>query len=286
MARAREKVDSVCDFLYVDARRIGILISQLDGGDDGVVTELSRQVITSSEASGAVSVAVVKGDYKEGENVALFRKFDPQWLTPLRFLDLAQDMIVKDLAAATLGQLVIKSGSLSLLDHSILLKVLADRAIRGGLQLESGNDYMQTINSLGVTNEEFATKKPAEKQKLRRQAAELIWGVIGSLPLRTQMIVDGEAGKVWGVLREENLVMSYNELAITHGASIPGEWTVVGLLDAGTSDLVADEGAVMALPEGLARATKGVSTMVRKIVGRPADTFAVTPLIVYRKVTG
>jgi hypothetical protein len=242
-----------------------------------------------------LSVAVVKGDYKEGENLTLIRKFDPQWLAPLRFLDLAQDLIERDISNASLGQIIICQGSVAFHDYRLLLEVLKDRAIRGRITNDANTDYIQTINNLGVTTEEYNKKNAADKQKLRKQAAELIWGVVTSLPLRPQMVLEGEHGRIWGVLREEGMIMSYDELAITHGPTIPGEWTVVGLLDARrdpppeeapaavpTAEEAVPNAPAITSPEGQTTASGGVSGMIRKIVGRPADTYAVTPLMIYR----
>src|SRR4051812_39282654 len=113
MAQGQSGDDSVYDFLYVDARRIGLLLSQF--GQEGVLTELTRHAQTDSETGGGLDLKIVKMDSTEGETKALTRRFDPQWLLPLRFLDLAKEMLVRDVSKAGIGQLILASGSLGIM---------------------------------------------------------------------------------------------------------------------------------------------------------------------------
>src|SRR5436305_1846102 len=116
MAQDPEKGDSVYDFLYVDARRIAVFLSQFE--QYGHLTSLTRTVSETSSASGGVSVVAAKLDTAASEQSSQTRQFDPQWLVPLAFLDKADQrgMIVRDLGDARIGQLVLISGRLAMFD--------------------------------------------------------------------------------------------------------------------------------------------------------------------------
>jgi hypothetical protein len=120
MARGLEQGDSVYDFLYVDARRIAVFLSQFN--QYGHLTLLTRAASETSSTSGGVNVVAAKLDTGASEQTSQTRQFDPQWLAPLSFLDQANErgMIFRDLVQARIGQLVLVSGRLAMFDLGVM----------------------------------------------------------------------------------------------------------------------------------------------------------------------
>jgi hypothetical protein len=100
---------------------------------------------------------------------------------------------------------------------------------------------------------------------------------------------------VWANLREEFMVTPPSELVLTHGTSMPGEWAMLGILS-GRPDhghiehqqKLAEMGS--ALPPGVMNSAIGLlaqqmAPMIRMALGRPANAYAVTPILVFREVT-
>jgi hypothetical protein len=288
MGEDPEKDVSVYDFLYVDARRIGILISQLGDGTDGVLKAIQRKSTKGGKNHGGIDLKLVKIGSEEDAHQEMTSSYDAQWLLPLRFLDLAQSRINTDISKATLGQLVLARGPLRFQNHTLVMSFLSNHSIRGKLASSTNIDPMQTIELLGTTKEEYGKKKPAEQLKLRRQAIDLLMDVVTSLPVRSQVEITGDHGSSWSVLNEDGLVIAYNELTMTHGPSIPGEWIVVGLLDArADSDpdatTVADEIVPVQTAQTFSQ-MNGFAVSLRKIVGRPLGSHSITPLVIFREV--
>ena len=107
MAPVQEKADSLYDFLYVDLSRIQLFNSQFS--QYGHITELTRSTMTSSSSGGGMDVKIVKAEAFEEESTKIQKRYDTQFVAPLSFLDHAQNMIVRDLSKAGIGQFVLIS---------------------------------------------------------------------------------------------------------------------------------------------------------------------------------
>jgi hypothetical protein len=124
--------------------------------------------------------------------------------------------------------------------------------------------------------------------------ADLLLEMLSVLPHTVHASIMTEHESVWASLREEYLVTSASELVLTHGASIPGEWAMVGILN-GRPDFGETEFQQMIaegrsnLPPGLMNSAIGLmaqtmAPIIRTTLGRPASSFAVTPLLIFRSV--
>ena len=116
-----QKALSVYDFVYVDSDRIAATLSQFD--NFGHLSKLTHQLAQKGVNVMEGSVAgVVKGSITEDAQESIGKEYNPSWLAPLNFLDeiAARGMLVTDLEKAALGQFVIATGQLSVVDLSLL----------------------------------------------------------------------------------------------------------------------------------------------------------------------
>jgi len=270
MARGQKEAVSVYDFLYVDARRIGVLLSQF--GSDGLITELTRNTDTSSESGGGIDLKLAKMDQKAGTKSGLTRRFDPQWLLPLLFLEDTQDRLVRSIAKARLGQLVLVSGSLSILDLSSLTPLWDVPAIQQQIAAGMGNGA------------------PAKKDRNRPDPAikvvKDLLSIVKTFPHGIHGNLTEETGlAIWSAFRQESLMVSSSDLLISQGSEISGYWHLVGILDA-MPDESDNAQPTPSNKTAIGNVVQTLAPIVRGLVGRPPQAFGVTPLLVFRTIDG
>lgn len=301
MARSPKKEDSVYDFLYIDTKRIGLLLSQF--GSDGIITELVRATDATSETGGKLDLKIVGINQKEGKKTGLVRKFDPQWLIPLLFLKEAQKIIARDIEAARIGQLVLMSGSLTISDLSILrllwdVQFVQQSMVQGAEIDPSAAEFLMQLPQLSQS-----PKLPRPRQKRDRDTRtpdrppanpilEQVRGlleIIKVMPHGIMATLERKPDqKLWCSLRDEWMIVSSSDLMLNHGSTISGEWNVVGVLDArpegagNSSDDVQPEINPITPLLGILQA---FGPLARQLLGRPSGSFGVTPLLIFREIT-
>jgi hypothetical protein len=233
--------------------------------------------------SGEVSVHIAKGGSRLSESSGLVRTFDPQWLIPPLFLDLAEDHISRDIKSARLGEIVLTTGEVTLRDFKGLISILGQNSIRSRISNSNTLKVDETMLGLvGVADPKSATN--AQKQAAKGAAFELILDIIKAIPNRAQYTIRDKDTIIWGLLREEGLIVSYEEIMLTHGASIPGIWNVVGLLDGHPDEEPAEGDQQAPTAEAFSNTIPSLASFGRKTMGRPYGTFAVTPLMIFREL--
>lgn len=286
MAQEQQSTASILDFLYVDIDRIKSWLAQLH--DDGVLlthkrTESSGSTSTqeaggSLEAAGNAGVLIAKAGLKAlaqgktgaGESFSATHEsnFDASWTVPLNFLDLASEynLINEDLASAAVGSLVKFSGQPEVRDIK----------------------FLQDIWKPAISHF-LGQKKSAHSNKAaiaaQREQMQQVGEILGIMPPHPQMVICGEDDTVsWSSLTEDYMRVSSTSLALTHGFSIEGEWSIVGILDASPdAEFQVMRPAALAGHE-LIDAMLTVVGEIRKLVGRPVGAYGITPLLIYRKV--
>lgn len=296
MARAPRKVDSVYDFLYVDARRIAVFLSQFS--EYGHLTSLTRAASESSSTSGGVNVVAAKLDTGTSAQTNLTRQFDPQWLAPLSFLDQASQrgMIVRDLAEARIGQLALVSGRLAMFDLGIMRSAWGIDAIKDAIIQQASNE------AAGSAESNAHQMSRNERQRLERERKVAVTKEIGAnlemlklLPHTIQTSIRTKEIEIWSSLPEENLIVPASELLIKHGHVVAGEWTMVGVVDAfpdqpiPTVEADADQFVTFALAAmslgALWQMIAALAPIARMALGRPQTSFGMTPLLIFREVS-
>lgn len=287
----------VLDFLYHDSRRIGSFLSQFEG--DGHLQQFTRTKSGSrnkkeanvSDLKGNVGLVAgsLKGSVETGIEMAegYSRVFDPYWANARAFLDYLSErgMLQRDIGATRIGQFVLVKGWLSILD----LVMLKDAWKLPTLQKKvlSGTQSNKSMSQM------TAVEKNAHKEL--KENAQLMMDMMQVLPhsIHASMITSDEGSPklVWCSLREEYLVTPASDLTLAHGAKMPGEWSLVGILSAQpdyvTPDFSGGQGYDQTglLQSIIGQVSQNLAPIVRVTMGRPTAANAVTPLLIFREVT-
>lgn len=294
-------VASVFDFLYHDARRVGSFLAQFStyGVLSGVTTtEAVGRAATTRATGGAgvgfVTVAKARVALELGvtddERDAAERTFDPLWTNARTLLDYlaARDLIQRDVHAARLGQFVLATGSLIVLDVT-MLKTAWDKPTvkRRILQGAEGNTLPAKPKGKGRHG-------PQSQEKLD---AQLLIELLTVFPHSIQAHLIGDDFSAWYSLAESSLVGMSSDLVLKHGALVPGEWNVLGIMDARPDprdpadddeagltafDLAVADSAGTAIGNVAAR----IAPIARQLLGRPRQSYGMTPLLIFREVSG
>jgi len=286
---------SVLDFLYHDSRRIGSFLSQFEG--DGHLQQLTRtkhglrgkKETSSRDVKGNLGVASggLKGETETAleMNEGYARVFDPYWANARAFLDhlSEREMIQRDITAAAVGQFVLAKGWLNILDLAMFKDVWKIPEVR------------KKIQSGAVSSKPIAQMNAAEKavHKEQKENMEMLLAMMQIMPhsVHASMITNAEdPSLVWCALREEYLVTPASDLTLAHGATMPGEWSILGILSAAPEfvnpDLSgnADDQMAGLMQSIVGQVSKTIAPIVRVALGRPAAASAVTPLLIFREV--
>jgi len=297
---------SVYDFLYHDSRRIGSFLAQFD--EAGHLQRVTQSESTakgtrrswSLAAGGGVAdlaqgnLSVERGPAEAGAE-SLERVYDPLWSNALTLLDYleTQEMINRDISKARIGQFVLAQGNLSILDLTLIKSMWSLPSIKA--QIAQG---ARGAGSPGGNRAERrrASKHPSSDESLTN--AQLLTEIMSIMPHAVQAFLTGEGNQIWCSLREDSLVVSSSDLFLKHGASVPGSWHALGILDAlPDDDAGADEFgkltgptaeqhmAIQLLLGGFGAVVEGLGPLVRTLLGRPSRAFGITPLLLFREVS-
>lgn len=286
--------DSVFDFLYHDPQRIGSFLSQMD--PEGLLKGVKR---TNSVSDGHADTAggqvagealIVKGQASASTTLSTSTNssgeatYDPLWTNARAFLDyLAQrEMIQRDLSKATIGQFVITSGTLAVLDYVMLRAMWKLPTVQHFIKRDNGD--APELNRQGRRAGAAAKgNKVAEPSEM-----DLALEMMDVLPHSIQGRMATAQGEMWTTLSDSCLVTSPSDLLLKHGLALPGQWSMLGILDAypfdsAESPQIENNGSMSdifpAFLSLLAPITKG-------ILGRPESSYAMTPVLIFREVNG
>ncbi|TCT35361.1 hypothetical protein [Martelella mediterranea] len=304
-AQGHQSTDSVFDFLYYDAHRVGSFLSQFD--DFGHLQALSRHEsagrgkseIGRVSGSGGVPGIVKGGGHHETGTSAGYHQeaqhtYDPYWSNALSLLDYLQDrnMLDREVKTARIGQIVLFSGGLSVRDLGL---------IQNAMKLPS---VSALISSGGQENESRQVRRRKEKKPSSEPSAEAFGlELLGLLPHGVQMELQSGDKSFWASLREDGLVVSSSDLFLKHGVTLPGEWFVLGILDAipgiddeesfvagDTSAQNASQSREPSYPSAIEQSVFAalIDQLVpaaKTLLGRRGDQYGVTPLMIFRQVS-
>jgi hypothetical protein len=285
---------SVLDFLYHDSRRIGSFLAQFEG--DGHLQSLTRTKDglrgkkRKSEADAKGTIGVASGTYKGstetnvelGEGYA--RVFDPYWANARAFLDHASEhqLLQPNMDCAEVGQFVLAKGWLSVLDLAMFKDAwklpTVQRKVREG-----------AAPTKKVSQMTSAEKQAHQEQK---ENTDMMLEMIQIMPhsVHATMVTSDESPKLlWCTLRDEYLVVPASDIVLAHGALMPGEWTIMGILNAQPDFFTPESHDETDLEPGLMQSVVGqvsklIAPVVRLSLGRPGAAHAITPLLIFREV--
>ena len=308
--------DSVYDFLYHDARRVGSFLAQFDEAghlqqvtqSEGAMRGSKRGWKAAAGGSlpgvGGLNVSAERGPEKGGFEGSE-RVYDPLWANARTLLDFLyeRDMVRRELEGARIGQFVLASGPLTVMDLTLWQGLWSLPALREALS-ESVTEQQQETARGGQT----PPQNRAERRRGRASTAaqtpakstmehQLEGGLalIGMLPHTIQARLRDDSGAaVWCSLREDGLVVSASDLTLKHGVTVSGRWNMLGVLDAMPEIDAAGE----VTPSGIEAAQDLISfgaspfgdlmlhltPAIRGLLGRPANAYGMTPLLIFREI--
>lgn len=267
MAQEPADTGSVFDFFFVDHARIALYNSQFSGRGS------MRRIVESQSHTGAKNLkggvpAVVNVGVDQGTSETQQRQYDPYWIEPLTFLDNVQEreMLNSDLASATVGSLVQVKVEIDFLNLDAIKRVWPALAEGQG---------------------------PAANRKQRRASAQgsddnitLGLKLFGALDHYMLMVFRSSEGRLWAAVDPENVVGAAGALHWKLGATMGGDWYVIGIIDCSPGKLTWPDAIDKAFTTepNFSENFFNVMSEIANLIGRPEDCYGITPLIVLREI--
>lgn len=307
-----QKNNSVYDFLYYDKQRVGSFLAQFS--DAGHLQQIRESESASKGAKRGFKVgagATVMGtggnlsfDRSPGEygSEATERTYDPLWTNALEFLkSLAERKLInRNVTGARIGQFVLASGALSITDMPLLRKIWEVPAMKAAMvaqfQAVLAAQLAQIAGQPQPPPQPQPNPAPAPPQAqpqmpLQMQAAmaPAIMEILTIVPQFLQATIDGQGYSVWCGLADDWLIGTSADFALKHGYEIAGEWALLGIVDALPGALptaINIPPVAFGVPQNQGPNARNLSVAARTSFGRSAEAYGVTPLLIFRKVTG
>jgi hypothetical protein len=218
----------------------------------------------------------------------LERIIDPLWANAIDLLNLVEQrgILHRDAAKARIGQFVIVSGDLGLIDLSQLkliwesaeLRNMCERIMAAATKNDpQGEALVKTFISQN-------NKSTSEKDFLA--LAKMMINVFKDLPESIQGRVSDESGNLFSFsLREDGLISNPTDLFLKHGIVISGKWAVMGILDAQPDSLTDQSnppGQFLGLTGNPLVGLLNATAILGRMAGRPDNAFGITPLLIFR----
>ncbi|MFS7191010.1 hypothetical protein AB6864_00730 [Serratia proteamaculans] len=279
MGQESQAIDSLYDFLYVDRERASSLTAQLYG--PGVVTTV-KQITTDGDKSSkgvGFDVKILKGKASVEEAISRTqeRHFDASWSLPINLLDKLSEsgLIHRGLNGERLGSTVLVQGRMRIFDISMVQKT------------------MPFIGKLFQNDQPNLPPKAKKKSNSNTDdilvAPGITLGMVGDLlnviPNTLQVdFIDDQSHTIWMTINKDYLTINPDDMALKYGGTIPGEWYVIGLIDA-LPMMSKNESSPPVFPDNPLK--NGLTTMldsIKDMAGRDNNSYGMTPLIIFRKI--
>lgn len=276
-----EAENSVYDFLYHDARRIGSFLAQFDPNGYLQTISTSRS-LTETEASkygvagtGGIPVVASVNMVGEGQDSSAntensSRTYDPLWTNAIAFFDYLHQkkLIGRDIASARIGQFVLCSGSVTVTDTALLQRLYKRPSLR--------RRAFSFVNPI--------TGKPNSKDEV-----ELSLDVIDEMAPQVQVYMRSDDRWIFCTLRTEGMIAASADIAVKYGVALSGVWHVLGIKDADTDNLESIQAETNALKlehkdNLLFGENADLHSRIRLSLGRPIYCYGVTPLAIFRQI--
>ncbi|WP_447879925.1 DUF6414 family protein [Serratia fonticola] len=266
--------DSLYDYLYIDKDRVSSLTAQLFS--TGVITSVkqSSQESDSDTKEVNIKIPLLGGRLSAGEAVSRTqeRLFDSSWSLPLNLLDKLSEegRIKKDISSAKLGDLVILTGMMKLFDAKMV------------------HQFMPAFKRLKLAEVKSATSSVIKNQlKEEVKNLENAEEMVKFLPISTQIdFADSQGNLIWMSVDPNNLTIGNGDLALKYGPFMPGEWHVIGFIDAYPDGRLDNPDAPY--PTSYSDLKNGFDSMlviIKTLMGRGEKYYGMTPLMIFRTVT-
>ncbi|HWL81942.1 MAG TPA: hypothetical protein VNR89_13410 [Roseomonas sp.] len=272
-------IESIYDILYADTKKIGTYLAQVD--PNGVLTGIKSTAsgTTTLSINGKASAAVVSGALTgtDASTEGNERSYDPSWILPITLMNRLDELgfIQRGLGGASIGSLVLMKGYVRLIDVAMMKDMwpLIGKVIRA-----QAAQSQQTGNR-SQRRQAKATPQINDALGNIEHGAELL----KHLPHAFEMHMATDTGLAWSTLNPASLLVSAADIALKHGVALPGEWHMLGLLDAHPGLIPADAWDEFPRSDLTGPMTE-LFTILQGLMGRPPAYHGVTPLILFREI--
>jgi hypothetical protein len=204
-------------------------------------------------------------------------------------------MIMRDLAQSRIGQLVLVSGRLAMFDLGVIRAAWNIKAIKDAILQQASNSAPENSESSPMRiSSKDRQRLDRERKAQAEKELEIGLEMVKLLPHAIQSSIRTGEYEIWCSLREENLIVPASEILIKHGHVVAGDWNMVGILDTFPDENIPTlendpeqfvTSAMAALSLGALWQLIGtLAPIARMALGRPAASFGMTPLLIFREV--
>ena len=173
-------------------------------------------------------------------------------------------MICPDPTVAASGNILLLQGRLGLLDFELcegLFSLLPD--VSPQQDAFSGDLFR---------------RRPSQRPE--QKPSEFLKKVSGLVPDSLTVLMKHADTSVWGAVHRKDLFSSSGQLAMQSGPVLPGDWSMLAIVDVPISGAEGEIDGLSRFAEGLLRGLEGM----RSVIGMPKNCLGVTPLAVFRRL--
>ena len=173
-------------------------------------------------------------------------------------------MICPDPTVAAPGNILLLQGRVGLLDFDLcegLFSLLPDVAPQKD----------------AFSGDLFRRSSP---QRPEQKPFEFLKKVAALVPDSVTVLMKHADMSVWGAVRRASLFSTSGQLAMQCGPVLPGDWSMLAIVDVPVSGAGGEIDGLSRFSEGLLRGLEGM----RSVIGMPKQCLGVTPLAVFRRL--
>lgn len=251
---------ALVDFLYRDSSRIDSLFSQLFQGSLKEVAATSACANKQTNGVEGSIPGVVKGGFSGEETITetIAKKIDPY---DQNILDLLSnfDLMTENSQALRnddIGKVALLNGQIKIRDY---------KSLKNSMPV-----VFQVAPMLGYFGQ---TKKEFEK------LSKLIQGMIDIIPLGLELeFTTSQQEVLIGNLKTDCFSDSPQDLMRIYGNNMPGEWKILGVVDALNTNNQGDNGA------SVRASLDGFANMIKGIYSTDNIKFSISPIVIFREL--
>lgn len=259
----KSQENTLVDFLYKDMYLINSFYSQMFNGtlNSVVKTELSSD-ISNDEANLGIGIIGAKLSSSEKVDQTISSKIDPMDAVILKLIEaLGINITEESLENVEEGHVVGIKGKLMFRDYKVI------------------NDLMPIFSETNIVPQFSQPIDANAKGKNKKfTIGKLIQKLISILPFGLEFeLITQHDEHIISIIKEEYLTIKPNDLIRTYGLTLPGEWTVIGILDS-TASLQCNSKSEF--KNGVDEITK----VYYDTMNEGACNYVIRPITIYRKI--
>lgn len=258
------------DYAYIDTDRLAHYYAQLS--KDGLITQSKKSSKTADKSFGNVgfkAVVTATAHTELGTEHAIEHMIDPAFSRPQQTLDALYEngYLGTDLKSAGIGELVLIKGRVSIFD----IRLLRDMWQHMGNLVSKSAGEGQTLKLKDRQRLQAASKKEFEE----------IAPLVAKLPHSIQGTFLTPEEAAWFTLEPKHMRINPEDIVFKHGCDLPGEWHMLGIVDARPEDAL-DIDVITRVSTEMEGGLRLMLLHLRGMMGRPFDRYGITPVVIFR----